>query len=124
MLRSIFQAYIKGSAQAVELYKKAFDAQVISQYIHKDGSYMHVELNIYGQTLALAEVLPGTEAGSAGTTMQFCLHFGEGKEELVKKAYEVLKEGAQINIPLSENFFSPLIFGLVDRYGINWCLFI
>jgi PhnB protein len=56
--------------------------------------------------------------------MQFCLHYGEGNEEKVRKAYEVLKLDAEILLPLAPCGFSSLITGLVDKFGIRWCLFV
>lgn len=85
---------------------------------------MHVELDVFGQVLALSEALPEAGERIAGTTMQLCLHFGEGNEEIVKNAYNVLKDGAEINVPLGECFFSPLMFGLIDKFGVNWCVFV
>ena len=49
MIRSMMQTYVTGSAEAVALYQKAFDAPLISEYKHEDGSYYHSELVVYGQ---------------------------------------------------------------------------
>ena len=124
MLRSMFQIYIKDSIEAVEFYQKAFDAKLVAWDKNEDGSYMHAELDIFGQILALSEALPEAGERNSGNTMQLCLHLGAGNEEIVKKAYEVLKEGAQIHTPLGEMFFSPLMFGLIDKFKVNWCVFI
>lgn len=124
MLRSMFGVYVKGSVEAVELYQKAFDAKLVSEYRNEDGSYMHAELDVFGQILAISEALPEAGERIAGTTMQFNLHFGKGNEEVVKKAYEVLKNDAQIHTPIAECFFSPLMFGLIDKFGVNWCIYI
>ena len=60
-----------------------------------------------------------------GNTMQFCFHFGEGNEEMVKKAYEVLKDGAQIDTPCGASFdWSPCGFSLIDKFGVNWIFFV
>ncbi|MDR7857888.1 hypothetical protein [Tissierella sp.] len=59
---------------AVKLYQKASDAKVIREYTNDDGSYMHAELDVFGQILALSEL--GEEKSITGNTMQFCLHFG------------------------------------------------
>jgi PhnB protein len=56
--------------------------------------------------------------------MQFCFHFGEGKEEAVQKAYDLLKDGAEILYPLGPCFFSSYMFGLIDKFGVNWCIFV
>ena len=122
MKRTMFQLYLKGCDEAIELYKKAFGAAVDT--IHRmPGSNLiaHAEIRAFGQCIAFSE--RDLEA-VAGNTMQFCFHLGEGNEEVVKKAYEVLKVGAQIDFPLGSCEWSPCVFGLVDKFGVNWCLFV
>lgn len=121
--RSMMQVYVRESNKAVELYQKAFDAEIVANFANLDGTYMHAELNVYGQILAVSEA-PVGEGVITGTAMQFCLHFGEGKEELVKKAYDILKDNAKINYPLSTCSYSPLMTDLTDKYGVRWCLFV
>ena len=123
MHRSMMQTYVKGSDNAVELYQKAFNAELVASYPHSDGTFMHAELNVYGQIVAISEALKN-EKRITGTTMQLCLHFGEGKEELVQKAYNVLKDDAKILYPLSPCGFSPLMVDLIDKYGVRWCIFV
>lgn len=123
MYRSMMQVYVKESDKALKLYQKAFDAELTASYPNDDGTYMHAELDVYGQTLAISEARRDEER-ITGTTMQFCLHFGEGKEELVKKAYEVLEDSAKILYPLGSCSFSTLMVDLIDRYGVRWCLFV
>ncbi len=121
MLRSMMQMYVKGSSEAVKLYQEAFDAKLVSEYKNDDGSYLHAELNAFGQILAISEA---SDERVPGNTMQFCFHFEESEIERVKHAYEVLKDGAEISYPLGESFFSKCMFGLIDKFGVNWCLFI
>ena len=123
MHRSMMQTYVNESNKAVELYQKAFDAELVESFINSDGTFMHAELNVYGQILAISEALKDEER-ITGTTMQFCLHFGEGKEALVQKAYNVLKDNAKIIYPLSSCTFSTLMVDLIDKYGVRWCLFV
>lgn len=59
-----------------------------------------------------------------GNVMQFCLHYGEGNEDMVSKAYEILKTDAKILMPLAPCKFSTLMADLIDKYGIRWCLFV
>lgn len=113
--------YVKGSSDAVNLYQKAFDAKLVSEYKNDDGSYLHAELSVFGQILALSEA---ADDRVSGNTMQFCFHFEESEIDKVKQAYEVLKEGADISYPLGECFYSKCMFGLVDKHGVSWCLFI
>ncbi len=122
MKRSMMQIYTKGSGQAVELYRKAFDATLGYHIKSSDDTFYHAELDICGHTLAIAET---NEASLVtGNTMQFCLHYGEGNETMVRKAYELLKDGSQILFPLGPCEFSPLMTDLIDQYGVRWCLFV
>lgn len=123
MYRSMMQVYVKGSDKALEFYQKAFDAKIIASYPNVDGTLSHAELDVYGQVLALSELSDNSVV--TGNTMQFCLHFGEGKEAIVKKAYEVLKEGVQRDDgPAGPCEWSPCMFSLVDKFGVNWCIFV
>lgn len=121
MLRSMMQIYIKNSKEAVPFYEKAFGVAVENVHKNDDGSYMHAELNLFGQVLALSETLD--ESSVSGNTMQFCLHFTESESHIIKNAYKTLSEDADIKFPLGPCFFSPYMFGIIDKFGINWCLF-
>lgn len=121
------QIYVIGSDKAIIFYQKAFDAHVVESYPNDDGTFMHAELDIQGQTLALSErnseyAIKGET--NTGNTMQFCLHYGENNEDALKKAYEVLKDDAKILMPLAPCVYSPLMVDLIDKYGIRWCLFV
>ena len=116
----MMQVFVKGSAEAVELYKKAFNAEVCA-YSDGNGGYMHAELNAYGQILAVSEI---AEDVIAGNTMMFCFHFGEGGEEKVRTAYEVLKQDAISCTPIGKCDYSPCQFVLTDKFGVYWCVFV
>jgi PhnB protein len=128
MKRSMMQAYVTRSDEAVALYQEAFDAVLISSYPNEDGTFYHSELDIQGEILAVAErnseYSINDEGTITGNVMQFCLHYGEGNEEKVQKAYNVLKTDAKILMPLAPCDFSPLMTDLIDKYGIRWCLFV
>ena len=121
MLRSMMQVYVKGSVAAVNLYRGAFRAEVLGLYPDEDGGYMHSELNACGQILAVSE---RKDSLTVGNTMQFCFHFGEGGEEQVRHAYQVLRDGAAVETPIGPCDWSPCMFSLVDRFGVSWCLFV
>ena len=128
MKRSMMQVYVKGSDKAVAVYQSAFDAKLVASYPNDDGTYGHAELDVYGQILAIAECSDAytgkEEARVTGNTMQFCLHFGEGGEEKVQKAYDVLKVGATLLYPPGPCEYSPLTVDLIDAFGVRWCLFV
>lgn len=121
MKRTLMQIYVKGSAEAVRFYQSAFDAPLVAAYRNDDGTYMHAELDVYGQILAVSEA--GANQ-ALGNRMQFCLHFENHEQDKVTKAYEVLKQNAlAIDAPLGPCPFSPHMASLIDRFGIFWCIF-
>ena len=127
MCRSMMQVFVKGSKEAVELYRKAFSAEVLCTYEDGNGGYMHAELNAYGQVIAVSEIAEDVTLG--GNTMMFCFEMGDGNgngnEEQVKSAYEVLKEGAIECSPLTDSCgYSSLQFVCTDRFGVTWCIFV
>lgn len=128
MKRSLMQVYVMGSDKAVTFYQNAFDAALVCSYPNNDGTLMHAELDIQGQILAIAERNSENavqcEETMTGNTMQFCLQYGEGHEDMVTKAYEILKTDAKIIVPLAPCEYSPLMAALIDKYGISWCIFV
>jgi PhnB protein len=123
MLRSMMQVVVRRSDLAAALYQKAFNAKMTAAYPQDDGTFMHAELDVYGQILSLSE-LPEGEAADPGSTMMFCLDFGKGREALVQQAYDALQAGAEVRAPLGPNDYSPFHFCLIDRFGVNWCVFV
>ena len=122
MYRSALQIFVKESGKALEFYKKAFDAKEICSYPNSDGTLMHSEIDVYGQIMMISEL---TEQNTVtGNTMMFCLHFGEGKETIVQKIYNVLKNEAKIISPLGPCDYSPLETDLIDKFGVRWCVFV
>ncbi|HOJ10904.1 MAG TPA: VOC family protein [Clostridiales bacterium] len=120
MKRSMMQVFVKGSKEALELYRKGFDTEVLCTYPDDNGGYMHTELNAYGQEIAISEI---NQNVIPGNTMMFCFHFGEGGESKVKKAYAMLKDGAAVNNPPEACDYSPCQCVLTDKFGVTWCLF-
>ena len=121
MLRSMMQVFVKGSEEALEVYRRAFNAEVLCAYPYESGGYMHAELNAYGQVIAVSEI---EEERVTGNTMMFCFHMGEGCEEQVLQAYAVLKDGAEKIMPPGPCGYSSCQFTLVDKFGVYWCVFI
>ena len=122
MIRSAMQVFVKESNKALELYQKAFNTKAICYGENEDGTIIHAELDIYGQTMMISELLE--EDVATGNTMMFCLHFGSGNESIVENIYDVLKDGANIISPLAPCDYSSLQTVLIDKYGVCWCIFV
>ena len=122
MYRSAMQVFVKQSDKALEFYEKAFDTKAITAYPHADGTLIHAEIDIYGQIMMISEL--GEESAVTGNTMMFCLHFGKGKEDVVRKIYDVLKDDAKSVSPLEPCAYSPLSTAIIDKFGVHWCIFV
>ena len=113
--------------RALKFYRDAFDAKVLCSYPNSDGLLMHSELDVYGQILAVSELMEENQMGEkpeTGNTMMFCLHFGSGKEATVQKIYDSLKDGAKFLSPLEKCDYSPLNAHIVDQFDVRWCIFV
>jgi len=114
MKRTLMQVYVKNSAEAIALYQKAFNAEVVC-----DGGPEHTELDVYGQIVAVSE-----RKAKQGNNMQFCLQFALDEKDKVTRAYEVLKQGAKKAHPPDSCDWSPCVAGVVDKFGVNWCVYV
>ena len=111
------QLYLKNCDHAIQLYQEAFGATVNVIYRNENNLIAHAEINVFGQCVAFMEQ---ELEPIIGNTMQFCFYFNKGDEEIVRKAYNILKDGAKVKLPLGPCEWSPLIFCLIDRFGVNW----
>ena len=119
----MIQLYVRRSDMAAELYKEAFGLDSVADFgRHGDGTYMHAQFSICGQVFFLSE-LTGCEP-VAGNTMQICIEFGKNGEEAVRKAYNVLSDGAKIEHPPGPCEWNPLLFSLIDKFDVNWCVYV
>lgn len=127
MKRSMMQVFVKESDKALDFYRAAFNAEVLCSYPDPNGLMMHAELDVYGQVFAISELTEEnmmSKVPDTGNTMMFCLHFGEGKEAVVQKTYDSLKDGAKFITPLEECEYSPLNAHIVDKFGVRWGIFV
>lgn len=112
------QAYLVGSNEAVEFYKKAFGAELGCIGRNPDGTFMHAEIVLNNHLiLSLSEC---SEWSTAGMNMQFGINFDKGNEAALINAYEVLKEGGHIHHPLGKCDWSEAMADLTDKFGIRW----
>jgi PhnB protein len=125
-MKTTLQAYLHGSVAAVDFYQKAFGAALGYNEQNPDGTFMHAELYVDGELLlALSEsnndIAKENRMKYSATTypaMNFCVSMKN--EQAVKKAYDILKEDANILYPLGALPWSSCCANLVDKFGIFW----
>jgi PhnB protein len=80
---------------------------------------MHAALTLGDGTLILASDDPtGDGAGVKGVA----LHLSYGDLAEVRRVFDALAEGGEVQMPLEPVFWSPLFGACVDRFGVSWML--
>jgi len=116
--------------QAIELYKRAFGAEVKALFCNSDANsedditedqsqndmVYHAEIYIGKQRLTLTDdpnsPPPNTNPLSLLVTFETA--------EDVKKAYEIMAEAATIIYPMQSTTYSSCFVSLVDKFGMRW----
>ncbi|MDR0767264.1 MAG: pyridoxamine 5'-phosphate oxidase family protein [Methanosarcinales archaeon] len=120
-------------AKAIELYKKAFGAEVTAlhryseedpktvQYSEGEKDFIfNAQMKIGEQTILLCD--DTTNNTKIGNHLQMVLEFDT--DDGVKAAYNILAEGATDLLPPHDAGYSSCVAGLTDVYGIPWQLMV
>lgn len=111
---------VRGAADALEFYKKAFGAEEIHRMPGPDGKLMHAELKIGNSMLMLADEFP--EWGSkgpqsiGGSPVVLSLYV-EDCDTVYNQAVEA---GATVRMPLADQFWGDRYGQLTDPFGHIW----
>ena len=111
---------IRDAVQAIEFYKKAFGAKESVRMDGPDGKIMHAEIKIGDSHLFLGEEMPewGSKSplmlGGTGATIHL---YVDDADALFNQA---VAAGAQIKMPLMDQFWGDRYGKLVDPYGHDW----
>lgn len=110
--------YVKNSVEAVELYKEVFGLELGYHVKNPDGTYFHSELCKDGEvSFCVVEAsAPCTDESLVQLGVEF------NNEDEVKKAYTLLSEGGQIDMPIGPLPWSPCAASVIDRFGVWWYL--
>ncbi len=111
---------IKGAAQAIEFYQKAFGATEIMRLEGPGGTLGHAEIQIGDSRIMMADEHPERNAlapqspGSSGVSL--CLYV-ENVDEIVSQA---IRAGAKVQHPLADQFYGDRSATLEDPFGHVW----
>src|SRR5205085_10960307 len=97
---------IRGAAEAIEFYKKAFGAEECFRFTAPDGrSIGHAEIKIGNSTLMLADECPEWDAKSpqtlAGTPVSFAFYVPDVDAAFAR----AVKAGAKVVRPIEDKFY-------------------
>lgn len=111
---------VADAPKAIDFYKAAFGAEELMRFAMPDGSIGHAELRIGDSIFYLAEeneewLNPGPRA-LGGTSVRICLEV-EDCDALAKTAVEA---GAEIVMPIEDQFYGYRQGRLADPFGHQW----
>lgn len=113
---------VDNAVDAIEFYKKAFDATEIMRLPMPNGKIGHAEIKIGDSPLMLADECPEMEFRSpstlGGSATSVCLYV-ESVDERFKKAVDA---GAQVMRPVADQFYGDRSGTLKDPFGHVWTI--
>ncbi|HEV3022274.1 MAG TPA: VOC family protein [Pirellulales bacterium] len=115
---------VRGAADAIEFYKKAFGAVELGRMPMPDGkTLMHAHLRIGASHLFLVDEMPdmgGCRAPASGAGCPVTLHlYVEDVDAAFNRA---VAAGAQVKMPLMDMFWGDRFGKLADPFGYEWSL--
>lgn len=80
---------------------------------------LHGSLNVNGEILYFSDAFPGSEVTS-GNTVE--IHIDYDSEDQLRKAFDKLKIGGEVIMPVDKMFWGSVFGSLKDKFGIGWSL--
>lgn len=115
---------IKGAAEAIEFYKKAFGAREVARILLPDGKIAHAEIEIGDSKIMLAEEVAqwGNKSPQTlgGSPVCLCLYV-EDVDAVFDRA---LKAGAKVtgDMVVKDQFYGDRTGSLTDPFGHQWSI--
>src|SRR5437867_5578197 len=113
---------VRGAAQAIEFYKKAFGAEEVERITGPDGRVAHAEIRIGDSILMLGDEAPQWGSLSPqslnGTPTSFYLYVKD-VDAAFKRAVDA---GAQVKMPVDNMFWGDRHGSVADPFGHVWSI--
>ena len=113
---------VKGAAEALAFYAKAFGAKEILRMPMPDGSIAHAEFKIGDSPIMIGEENPQWGAKSpkslGGTPFGMCIYVADC-DAAFKQA---VAAGATVERPVVDQFYGDRSGTVVDPYGHKWTI--
>jgi len=111
---------VKGAAQAIEFYKKAFGATELLRMAQPGGKVGHAEIKIGDSILMLADESPEIDARSpqsfGGSPVSILLYV----EDVDAVFTQAVAAGAAVQRPVANQFYGDRTGGVKDPFGHMW----
>jgi len=113
---------VREATKAIEFYQKAFGAQLLHVHKTPDGRVMHATLQFGDSQVMLADEFPGMSnpaAQTLGGSPVVLNYYSENVDTLFNNA---VAAGAQVKMPLANQFWGDRYGVVVDPFGHSWAL--
>ena len=114
---------ISGASDAIEFYKKAFDAKEVNRFPGPDGkSIMHAEIRIGDSAIMLCDEMPQmgclSPKSTGGPSGAIYLYVNDA-DSVFDKA---VSAGAKPFMPMMDGFWGDRIGAISDPFGHRWTI--
>jgi len=110
-------------SDAIEFYKKAFDAEEICRLPAPDGRLMHAEVKIGNSIVYLCDDFPefcGGQARSPKALGASCVTITQYVKDCDAAIDKAVNAGATLKMPASDMFWGDRYGGVTDPFGHEW----
>lgn len=114
--------FIRGAADAIEYYKRAFGAEEVFRMPGPDGKIMHAEIQIGDSRVMLADenaemsvVSPSTLNGTSASFMIYV-------EDVDASFEQAIAAGGEVYRPVADQFYGDRSGCLTDPFGHIWTI--
>jgi PhnB protein len=113
---------VKGAAQALDFYKKAFGATELMRFPGPDGKVGHAEIRIGDSAIMLADEHPDMGARSpqsfGGSPVSILLYV----KDVDTMAKQAIAAGAKVLKPVQDQFYGDRSGTFTDPFGHIWTI--
>jgi uncharacterized glyoxalase superfamily protein PhnB len=113
---------VSNAAEAIEFYKKAFNANEIYKFPTPDGTILHAMIQIGDSFVMMSDEFPTlgmnspTTIGGSAVTLHL---YVDDSDKIFKQAVDA---GAVITMPIMDAFWGDRFGTVMDPYGHSWAI--
>ena len=111
---------IKGAANAIDFYKKAFGATELMRMAEPDGRVGHAEVLIGDSRVMLADESPDIDFRSPQSIGGTAVHLHMYVENADAVVGQAVAAGAKVVRPVQDQFYGDRSGSVADPYGHVW----
>jgi PhnB protein len=113
---------VRGAAEAIEFYKRAFGATEVTRLVQPDGRIGHAEIDISGAKIMLADEFPeiGFKSPESLGGSSVHIHLDVGDVDAIGR--QAVAAGAKIVRPIADQFYGDRSGQFADPFGYTWAI--